>query len=390
MRGLGLDLWDEDSQQLVQSRVPAWGPQVDGAPSWGSEEKVHALSGFHECRRALSDPLLESKIDNQNLKQSDSNLLFLEGEEHARLRGVIGRALPSWRLTAASTGRFIEHLVEAMPDHARIDLVSGFAEPIAEHTSRTMLGLPTGTEGDEGDQLAPLLSAMSAQFDPGSDAEALVSGMKAGHELLSHFRLAIRKKSYTHGSALDLLNQARLAGELSIREMLASLVMLAHASFQNTANLLSFAAVESMTNARAYAALTSEDTASHRRCVEELLRLGSPARFLIRRAAVARALGDVSIAEGDIVIPCVGLANRDSAVFARPDELELDRDNNLVHLAFGAGPHACLGAALARAETLAAVCALTARYRTLKIESVTWGSNAVMHGPLSLMVELTV
>ena len=389
MRGLGLDLWDEDSQQLVQSRVPAWGPQVDGPPSWGSEEKVHALSGFHECRRALSDPLLESKIDNQNLKQSDSNLLFLEGEEHARLRGVIGRALPSWRLTAASTGRFIEHLVGAWPDHARIDLVAGFAEPIAEHTSRTMLGLAADAEGDDG-HLAPLLSAMSAQFDPGSDTEALVSGMKAGHELLSHFRLAIRKRSYTQGSALDLLNQARLAGELSIREMMASLVMLAHASFQNTANLLSFAAVESMTNARAYAALTSEDTASHRRCVEELLRLGSPARFLIRRAAAARTLGDAPITEGDIVIPCVGLANRDPGVFARPDELELDRDNNLVHLAFGAGPHACLGAALARAETLAAVSALTARYRTLTVESVTWGSNAVMHGPLSLVAELTV
>jgi len=72
--------------------------------------------------------------------------------------------------------------------------------------------------------------------------------MYAGKEVLSYFRLTIREKGYSPGSSLDLLNQARLAGDLSIRELLASSVMLAHASFQNSVNLLSFAAIETLTN----------------------------------------------------------------------------------------------------------------------------------------------
>lgn len=389
MRGRGLELWDEDAQQLVDRRVPSWGPQTDGQPAWGDGGQVHAVDSYHECRAVLADQTLESQIENHHLKQSSSNLLFLDGPEHDRLRAVISRALPSWRLTAASTTRFIEQLVDGLPDRARLDLVSDFAEPIAEHTSRTMLGLPPVGDGSGVARLAPVLSAMSAQFDPGSDDAAVMAGLAAGHQLLATFRLAIRTRDYPEGSALDHLDQARRRGELSVREMLASLVMLAHASFQNTANLLGFAAVEAMTNPEALSALRGADDSDRRRCVEELLRLGSPARFLIRRASSPRSGADRSIEEGDLVIPCLGLANRDPSVFAQPDQLDLSREG-AAHLAFGAGEHACMGAALARAETLASISALASRYRTLTVESVSWGSNAVMYGPVSVIAELSV
>ena len=73
---------------------------------------------------------------------------------------------------------------------------------------------------------------MTGLFDPGSDPSTLTTSRQAGKELLSHLRLVVRRKGYGCGSALDLLNQARLSGELSIREMLASSIMLAHASYQ--------------------------------------------------------------------------------------------------------------------------------------------------------------
>ena len=117
------------------------------------------------------------------------------------------------------------------------------------------------------------------------------------------------------------------------------------------------------------------------------MRLGSPVSFLIRRADAALTIGTTSIHRSDIVIPCVGQANRDPAVFKDPDQFDALRDRT-AHLAFGAGPHSCLGAAIARAETLAAVSALAGRYRTLTLESVRWGSNAIMHGPTSLRVRL--
>jgi cytochrome P450 len=228
---------------------------------------------------------------------------------------------------------------------------------------------------------------MSAPFDPACDGDSMMSSTLAGQQVLSHVRLAIRQKSYSPGSALDLLNQARLGGEISIREMLASSVMLAHASFQNSANLLSFAAVETMTNPQVFEVMARGTPSEQRTCIEELLRLGSPVSFLIRRADAALTIGTTPVDLGDIVIPCVAEANRDPAVFAQPDQVDISRQR-MTHLAFGAGPHACLGAAIARAETLAAASALAGRYRTLTLESVTWGSNAIMHGPTSLKVRL--
>jgi cytochrome P450 len=109
-------------------------------------------------------------------------------------------------------------------------------------------------------------------------------------------------------------------------------------------------------------------------------------RFLIRRASTETTVGDTAINENDLVAPFLADANRDPSVFDHPDEF--DGARGAVHLAFGAGPHACLGAAIARAETLAAVRGLVGKYRTFALTSVTWGSNAVMFGPTSLVAEL--
>jgi cytochrome P450 len=381
VRGIGLELWDEDSGALVEKRVPSWGPQEETA--WGVEETVHAFGGYEDCRRALGADALVSQIDNGNLKQSESNLLFADGENHVRLRGIISRALPSWRVTAASTDRFIGELMERLPSAGRIDIVNDFAVPIAEDTSCSILGLPD----EERNRLGLLLGTMTAQFDPGSAAEDLESSRVAGQALLSRLRSIISQKSYSSGSALDHLDQARSTGELTVRELLATVVMLAHASFQNSVNLLSFAAIETMTNPRAREAITSSEASLQRAGVEELLRLGSPARFLIRRATATIGFGTTVVAPEDIVIPCVGMANRDPAVFTAPDEFDPKRVRT-THLAFGAGPHACLGAATARAETLSAMRALAGKYRTLTVDSVTWGRNAVMYGPASLLVDV--
>ena len=68
-----------------------------------------------------------------------------------------------------------------------------------------------------------------------------------------------------------------------------------------------------------------------------------------RTATRDTMLGDQHIRAGDKVVIWFGAANRDPAVFADPHQLDLRRDPN-PHLAFGVGPHFCLGAHLARLE----------------------------------------
>jgi cytochrome P450 len=92
--------------------------------------------------------------------------------------------------------------------------------------------------------------------------------------------------------------------------------------------------------------------------VEESLRLEPAAAVVDRYATADVALADAPIRRGDLVTVSLAGANRDPAVFADPDRFDVRRANARQNLAFAHGPHFCLGAQLARAETRAAMAAL--------------------------------
>jgi cytochrome P450 len=83
--------------------------------------------------------------------------------------------------------------------------------------------------------------------------------------------------------------------------------------------------------------------------IEELLRHVSPVHHFRRTATHDTTLGDQHVRAGDKVVIWFSAANRDPTVFPEPHRLDLRRDPN-PHLAFGTGPHFCLGAHLARLE----------------------------------------
>ncbi len=384
IRSQAVEMWDAQWSIVTKGWYPRWAPP-DGtrAEAWGPDESLRSIKDYQDCRRALVLPQLESHIGNGNLRQNDANLLFLDGDVHRRLRALINRILPHWRSAAASSNAFIAGLVAELPERGRVDLVNDFAVPIAEDMTYFILGLRRGEDAG----LAGRLLTMSAQFDPAFSPNDVAAALAVGREVLNELRVAVRDGTCDPRGCLALLDAARRAGELSVREQLASSVMLAHASFQNTANLLSFAACEAMTNAALAETMTGANRDAQRRCVDEVLRLGAPVRFLIRRAASDLTLGSLDIHESDLVSPFVHDANRDEAVFDHADRFDLGRDGPM-HLSFGAGPHKCLGAAIARNETSSAMRSLVAKYRTFELVSVTWGTNAVMFGPTSLVAEL--
>jgi cytochrome P450 len=88
--------------------------------------------------------------------------------------------------------------------------------------------------------------------------------------------------------------------------------------------------------------------------IEEVLRYESPVQGLTRRATQDVELDGVVIPEGALVMIRYAAANRDETVFDRADEFDLDRAKSPQHLAFGVGPHFCVGAALARQELVSA------------------------------------
>ena len=102
--------------------------------------------------------------------------------------------------------------------------------------------------------------------------------------------------------------------------------------------------------------------------IEEVLRYESPFRFHPRSAAREAVLGGVAIPEGALVVLLWSSANRDDAVFDRPDEIVLDRHNQRLHLGFGRGIHHCVGAPLARLETRIVLTSLLRRTASFALD----------------------
>ncbi|TXC70247.1 cytochrome P450 [Sphingomonas ginsenosidivorax] len=108
--------------------------------------------------------------------------------------------------------------------------------------------------------------------------------------------------------------------------------------------------------------------------VEECLRMEGPVKGDFRLAKKPTTVGGVDIPAGSFLYIANSAANRDSRKFDDPGEFQLDRKNARLHLAFGAGRHACPGAPLARAETVVSLNRMFDRTSDIRI------SEAV-HGP---------
>jgi cytochrome P450 len=95
-----------------------------------------------------------------------------------------------------------------------------------------------------------------------------------------------------------------------------------------------------------------------------------------------------SLRTGDEVLLAWASANRDPDQFTEPERMDLRRRNN-PHLAFGAGPHACLGLHLARVEAQIAFQRLWSRLPNLRLAppQPEWKRLLAFHGPVRLHVE---
>jgi cytochrome P450 len=155
--------------------------------------------------------------------------------------------------------------------------------------------------------------------------------------------------------------------ELSEAELAMFLIQLLVAGNETTRNLLSGGLVALAERPDQWAALRS-DPALVPSAAEELLRWTTPVISFMRTATAPATIRGVAVAEGDPVLLVYASANRDEEVFGPgADQLRVDRHPN-PHVAFGFGPHFCLGAALARLEARVVLSELLFRFESLRLD----------------------
>lgn len=123
--------------------------------------------------------------------------------------------------------------------------------------------------------------------------------------------------------------------------------------------------------------------------VHEAIRMVSPVIYMRRTATREARIAEQAIGEGEKVVMYYGAANRDPSVFPDPDRFDVERSNAKDHIAFGIGPHVCLGQRVANMQLEAAYRQILARFPDIRWTGrQTIAPNNFVHAISSLEIDL--
>ena len=355
---LELDPHPGPARLRVQSPV-AWVPVLDG---WLVTGYAEAVAVMRDSRTfTVDDPRFSTA------RVVGPSMLSLDGKAHARHRspffaafhrGGAAEELPAFADAEAA------RLVGAIRPAGSADLRRELSGPLAVAVVAQALGLGdvapaeilalytrivggvTGLSGDQGGPGEPQDTTGIGEPDPDS-----VAAFGALAELL---RAVIEAPGAADRS---VLGAAAAGGELSTDEIISDAAVVMFGGIDTTDGMIANAVLH-LLGQPDQLGLVQDDPGLLPAAVEESLRL-EPAAAIVDRYATADAeVAGAKIRAGDRVTVSITGANRDPAVFGDPDRFDLARPESGRHLAFAHGPHFCIGAPPARAETLAALRAL--------------------------------
>lgn len=267
----------------------------------------------------------------------------IDPPQHSRYRALVNPVFAPQRV-AAITPRIetlIRDRLEEMAAKGRADAVAEFCVPVAITSLAAFTDIPLA----DSERWVEWITRM---FDV-TDRDR---GAAASRELVAYVdALIAERRARPEDDFVSTLISAEIDGErLDDIQIRSFLTVVFGAGFETTADALSLMLQWLAANPDALTQLA--DPASIPLAVEEFLRHSSPIQIFGRNATHDMCLHGRDIGAGDIVALGFGAANHDPAAFDAPEEMRLDRRPNR-HLTFGAGPHLCAGAAVARMEMAA-------------------------------------
>lgn len=227
----------------------------------------------------------------------------------------------------------------ALPPGVEVDLVESYAIPVAIGTLAEFTNLPRQDS-------SRWLGWIQRMFDLRDPEDGKMAAADFGRYI---DELIVRRRAAPADDFVSVLLAADVGGQrLTDEEIRSFLTVTFGAGFETTQDAMSVT-LHHLAHHPVDRQQLRADPALIPLAVEEFLRYVSPIQIFGRNATRDVALHGKTIPAGDIVALGFGSANRDSAFFSEPDRVILNRSPNR-HLAFGAGPHLCLGAPVARLE----------------------------------------
>ena len=339
--------------------------------------------------RQLLD-LREQMYGDEVARSGGLSMLDRDPPDHTRLRRLVSKAFTPRAVQALEpriTG-LVDDMLDAAERQGRVDLVDALAFPLPFAVIAEMLGTPPADH----ERIRQLSGTVVRSLEPVNDP-AMVAAIAAADAELTQIAAGMIawKRDHPADDLLTALINAEDDGDvLGDDELIAQTLLLYIAGHETTVNLIAGGTL-ALLHHPAQLALLRKDPALIGNAVEEMLRYDSPVQATRRITLEQVSLSGVTIPAGSFVLASLGSANRDESYWG-PDaaELRVDRENARQHVSFGAGPHHCLGASLARLEASIAIARLTARFPGLALDGdVVWNGRINLRGPARLPVSLS-
>ena len=355
---------------------PVYREILDSGPMQMPESTLYVLSSFADCDEVLRHPdscsdRMKSTAAQQAIAAGEQprpfgtpGFLFLDPPDHTRLRRLVSKAFSPKVVKSLEpdiTG-LVDDLLDKVDEAGQFDVIEGLAHPLPVAVICRLLGVPIEDEP----QFSSASTLLAQGLDPFTtftgDTHGLEERMEAGLWLRGYLReLLERRRSQPADDLMSALISVEESGDqLTEEEIVATCNLLLIAGHETTVNLIANAILAMLRNREYWTAL-SADSDRVAAIIEETLRYDPPVQLASRGAGADMEIGSIRVPKGDIMMVLLAAAHRDPAAFERPDEFDPTR-SSIRHLAFGRGPHFCLGAPLARMEAAVALSAITKRF----------------------------
>lgn len=305
--------------------------------------------------------------------------------DHTRRRACFAKAFNARRVEAMrpQVQAIVDELLDELAPRGRMDVIGDFAQHLPFRVITDAIGVPKADQP----ALFKVARFIGRLSDPVPLDRAELDEINADFvRVADYFRGLIAER--TRRPCGDLVSQIAVSApehDLSIDELAGNLVLLFVAGHETSTNLIGNALVALSQNPDQLERLRG-DRGLLPKAVTECLRYDNSIQIASRTAQDDVALGETTIARGQDVLLLLGSANRDPAMYAAPDTLDLTRAETHL-LSFGGGIHFCLGAQLSRIEVECALGALLHRLRDFALDDPdhpVWRPSVVFRGPARL------
>lgn len=336
---------------------------------WHDELNAYVLTRYEDIKRASEDDTNFHSSGGGN--PSEPYVVQLDGPDHRRLRRLLTSTFSPRSLSQSIEPRLPEianGLIDRFAERGWADLVAEFGDAMAASVIGALLNIPAVSE-------SWLVHAADDMLE--AEANPANAALQARYEqvvsqLNSFIQESIERERRSPSGCLisDMVAAEEEGDRLTTDELLANAKLLVIAGIETSRRLIASTVYAMVKHGDQFVA-PMDDLAQIKLAIEETLRFYPPNQVVIRFVRQPVELHGVRLEPGTKIYGMRGSANRDSSVWENPDEFVLQRFSQRklpTNMAFGWGPHHCIGAYLARLETSYAVSALFRRLEAFDLD----------------------